>query len=156
MVPVLGPDGHSYNVNFARNVKLEQILEICTGRKISVFEGYFPWIRKAVIGGYNVHLASGWKKYSTAVRAGFQIGHIAYLHSDLPLEEKVAIALHELVHIIENHPEGHDLATERATTSFAIHLAQKMRAQAAMMKINVGKVIIALERRQQIYEREGI
>ncbi|MAG15815.1 hypothetical protein CMO88_02025 [Candidatus Woesearchaeota archaeon] len=155
MVSVEGPDGHNYNINFSRNKELELVLEECTGRKIEIFEGLFLWIRRRkIMGGYEIHLADGWKSFSTAVRGGFFVGHVAYLNSNMPIEEKLAIAFHELAHIIEGHPEGQDLVTEKAATTLAIKLVSDSASH--LTKVNIREVVFALEQRQQIYEQQAL
>jgi hypothetical protein len=153
MANVEGPDGRIYKISFHRNIEIEHILEECTKHKAEVFEGQFPWIRKRFMGGYYIHLAEGWRVYSAALRADFYIGHVAYLHQALSVEEKLAIAFHELVHIIFQHPEGHDLGIEKATTAKAIEFVEKSKSQLVFRKINVDKIIITLKERLQIYER---
>jgi len=156
MVDVEGPDGLNYNIHFRRNKEIEEILFHCTERKIEVLEGHFPWIRKALLGGYKVHLAEGWKRFSTAVRGGFFIGNTAYLHIGTPIEEKLAIGFHEIIHIIEGHEEGKDLPTEVHTTERAIEMVLKCREFLTGKRIKFRNIVRALERRLRSYQRQGV
>ncbi|MBD3303607.1 hypothetical protein GF343_00525 [Candidatus Woesearchaeota archaeon] len=85
-----GPDGKTHSITFTRNVEIEEILYDCTKVRIKVYEGKFPWVKTDSVNKYRVHLRAGWKKFNTAVRAGFFIERTVYLHKNLPVEEKLA------------------------------------------------------------------
>jgi len=146
---VTGPDGKQYEIFFTRNIEIEEILYDCSKIRIIVYEGKFPWVKTVSVNKYKVHLKDGWQQFNTPVRGGFvsETEKTAYLHKNLPIEEKLAIAFHELIHILEQHPEGLNIETERITTEAAIALIAKNQEYLDSKNINTAKIITSLQRR---------
>lgn len=153
MVRVDGPDGKEYSVQFKRNEEIENIVFACSKIRVEIYEGNFPWVKRTFTGKYKILLADGWKKFGTAIRAGFFVGNKVYLHSSIPVEEKIAIAFHELAHILEHHPEGKDIATEKVATKLAISMISENQDFFKKRGINLGKIIRALKLRLEVYEK---
>ena len=152
---VIGPDGKEHVINFQESVELENLFK-SLGKDVRVFEGKFPWIKSSLGLGYKVFLGEKWKRFRTAVRGGFFVGDTMYLHKDLPVEEKLAIAFHELAHIAEAHPEGTDLETEREATEKAIEIVRENKEKLISKNINWEKVIKILRKRLMVQEKRGI
>ena len=141
-------------IHFERNRKLEELILKCFGeRNIQVYEGKFPWVRKTLF-GYKIFINGRWRRAGTAVRGGFFSRNRIFLHTKLPLEEKIGIIAHELVHIMEGHKKGNEVWIERPTTVKAIKLIKKHKECLKEEKINYKKCIKYLKRRLRLYSKK--
>ena len=148
---ITGPDGIGYSVNFLRNTKIEDLLFEISGKRYTVHETKFPWVKKTFF-GYKIKMKDGWKSFPCPIRSGAIDRLKIVIHIELTPEQKVAVSLHELAHIVAHHPEGQDLGQEKQATAMAIGWVEKYSVILKKHKYNPSKIIKELKTREQVYE----